>query len=113
MNVLPGIARLPVGGPGVLPPPAPFGVGGALISGLPSLTSAANPSLCLQRSPQRSPPDAPAAQVAPDEPLRVRFSSAADLLQPPPPKPPSRRPSALSQTTIHVTTPVDGVLTSL
>ncbi|KAG8195706.1 hypothetical protein JTE90_002969 [Oedothorax gibbosus] len=111
MNSLPGIQRLSAGGP-ILPM---GGVAGAVMSGLPSLASpAAHPALCAP------PPPSPGAlsRASTDEPSpalpRVRFSSAADLLQPPPSsKPnPNRRLSALSPA-IHVTTPVDGVLTSL
>ncbi|KFM61841.1 hypothetical protein X975_12078, partial [Stegodyphus mimosarum] len=118
MNALPGLARMGASNPGA------FGVAGAVMSGLPSLASAANPSLCLastsptlqQRSSTASSSEALTqlpANLCEDVP-RVRFSSAADLLQPPPSssKPPSRRSSALSPA-IHVTTPVDGVLTSL
>ncbi|XP_054711708.1 potassium voltage-gated channel protein Shaw-like [Uloborus diversus] len=104
MNVLPGISRL-TGAPN----PGPFGVAGAVMSGFPS---AANPALCLGPA---LPPHSSNEEVSnPPPPSRVRFASAADLLQPPPPssKPPSRRSSALSPA-IHVTTPVDGVLTSL
>ncbi|GIY09508.1 hypothetical protein CDAR_509811 [Caerostris darwini] len=112
MNTLTGISRLSGGSNS-----GAFGVAGAVMSGLPSLASAANPTLCLPASPtnisRTSSTDAASASCD-DMPPRVRFSSAADLLQPPPcsSKPPSRRSSALSPA-IHVTTPVDGVLTSL
>ncbi|GBM62651.1 hypothetical protein AVEN_103640-1 [Araneus ventricosus] len=114
MNQLPGISRLSGGSN-----PGAFGVAGAVMSGLPSLASAANPSLCLPGASPTSLSRASSSEAAPqfscdEPPPRVRFSSAADLLQPPPcsSKPPSRRSSALSPA-IHVTTPVDGVLTSL
>ncbi|GFR12306.1 potassium voltage-gated channel protein Shaw [Trichonephila clavata] len=111
MNQLPGISRLGGSNPGA------FGVAGAVMSGLPSLASAANPGLCLPGASPTSLSRASSSEAPPsseDIPPRVRFSSAADLLQPPPcsSKPPSRRSSALSPA-IHVTTPVDGVLTSL
>lgn len=171
MNSLPGIQRLSTGGP--LSPSPLGGVAGAVMSGLPSLTSPANPAYCQETSyqtpvhcmgacPQNPAPcmdaaakggcqhvrfsspnpalcldtanlnpalcldaakgacpqspalclDAVAKGACPPQIPRVRFSSAADLLQPPSKPQSGRRSSALSPA-IHVTTPVDGVLTSL
>ncbi|GIY59002.1 potassium channel Kv3 [Caerostris extrusa] len=99
MNTLTGISRLSGGSNS-----GAFGVAGAVMSGLPSLASAANPTLCLPASPtnisRTSSTDAASASCD-DMPPRVRFSSAADLLQPPPAlpsrpaedPPPSRPPS--------------------